>query len=26
MASKASTKAQDRRRLWIWYTALCAIS
>jgi len=26
MASKASTKAQDRIPLWIWYTAFCAIS
>jgi len=26
MASKESTKAQDRRPIWIWYTASCAIS
>jgi len=26
MDSKASTKAQVRRPLWIWYTASCAIS
>jgi len=26
MASKARTKAQDRRPLWIWYTAPRGIS
>ena len=25
MASRASTKPQDRRPLWIWFTAFCAI-
>jgi len=26
MASKANTKAQDMRTLWIWFSAFCAIS